>query len=549
MDTSNTGGRGSNLPYPPPFPASSTSYPPGDIGSVPFVDAEGQQGASRPPPAGFVDLPSSSAAGPSPTMVPSLGDEYYPRSGVYPHRTPSLAMPGTGSPPLSSMPVAPPLPQGAPPFPGGPPSPHRAPSLPQMPMPVRLIPSASSTSLGYTTGAYPSSSSVPPHTSRPGYQLPVDGRYPTRGYSSSSRSAGCSTLRYGSADSGAPYASPSGGIIGYGASSGCYGGSQAGTSCYPPGRGTIKPYRNFNVQQDVEALRKALKGWTTDHATVIEILCARSDDQRQEIVRFYKQSFGRDIVADVKSALRTNLEDIIVGLLYPLHEYLARELRKAIAGLGTDEECLIEILCTHSNQDIRLIKDHYQRIFQRDLERDVIGDTSGNFRRLLVSMCNAQREENIPLDSARARSDATELHRAGVLRWGTDVSAFNRIIAAQSYEQLRLVFREYNALANHTIIEAIKSEMSGDLRRAFLAIVKCVYYPPLYFAEKLHNSIRGLGTNDRVLKRVILSRCERDLELIKEEYLDKYKMTLSTAIQSDTSGNYRKALLTIVQGN
>ncbi|KAH8033889.1 hypothetical protein HPB51_017339 [Rhipicephalus microplus] len=494
MDTSNTGGRGSNLPYPPPFPASSTSYPPGDIGSVPFVDAEGQQGASRPPPAGFVDLPSSSAAGPSPTMVPSLGDEYYPRSGVYPHRTPSLAMPGTGSPPLSSMPVAPPLPQGAPPFPGGPPSPHRAPSLPQMPMPVRLIPSASSTSLGYTTGAYPSSSSVPPHTSRPGYQLPVDGRYPTRGYSSSSRSAGCSTLRYGSADSGAPYASPSGGIIGYGASSGCYGGSQAGTSCYPPGRQFI-----FLIA-------------ATDHATVIEILCARSDDQRQEIVRFYKQSFGRDIVADVKSALRTNLEDIIVGLLYPLHEYLARELRKAIAGLGTDEECLIEILCTHSNQDIRLIKDHYQRIFQKDLERDVIGDTSGNFRRLLVSMCN-------------------ELHRAGVLRWGTDVSAFNRIIAAQSYEQLRLVFREYNALANHTIIEAIKSEMSGDLRRAFLAIVKCVYYPPLYFAEKLHNSIRGLGTNDRVLKRVILSRCERDLELIKEEYLDKYKMTLSTAIQ------------------
>ncbi|KAL1423639.1 hypothetical protein MTO96_021014 [Rhipicephalus appendiculatus] len=280
------------------------------------------------------------------------------------------------------------------------------------------------------------------------------------------------------------------------------------------------------------------------------ISCARDrTTSGQEIARFYKQSFGRDIVVDVKSALRTNFEDIIVGLLYPLHEYLARELRKAIAGLGTDEDCLIEILCTHSNEDIRLIKDHYQRIFKKDLEKDVIGDTSGDFRRLLVSMCNAQREENIPLDPARARNDASELHQAGVLRWGTDVSAFNRIIATQSYEQLRLVFREYNALANHTVIEAIKSEMSGDLRRAFLAIVKCVYSPPFYFAEKLYNSIKGLGTNDKVLKRVILSRCERDLELIKQEYLDKYKMTLSSAIQSDTSGNYRKALLAIVQGN
>lgn len=337
--------------------------------------------------------------------------------------------------------------------------------------------------------------------------------------------------------------------MGYGSSSRYCSGTQARTSCYSPGRGTIKPYRNFNAQQDAEALRKALKGWTTDHSAVINIVCARSDHQRQEIVRSYKQSFGRDLVGDMKSTLRTNFEDVIVGLLYPLHEYLARELRKAVAGLGTDEDCLIEILCTHSNEDIRMIKDQYHRIFKKDLEKDVIGDTSGDFRRLLVSMCNAQREENIPLDHARARNDASELHRAGVLRWGTDVSAFNRIIATQSYDQLRLVFREYNAIANHTVLEAIKSEMSGDLRRAFLAIVKCVYSTPFYFAEKLYDAIKGLGTNDRVLKRVILSRCERDLELIKQEYLDKYKMTLSGAIQSDTSGNYRKALLAIVQGN
>lgn len=335
----------------------------------------------------------------------------------------------------------------------------------------------------------------------------------------------------------------------YGASPGYYGGSGAGTSCYSPGRGTIKPYRNFNVQQDVGALRRAFKGWITDYATVIGILCARSDYQRQEIVRAYKQSFGRDLMGDAKSTVRSNIEDVIMGLLCPLHEYLARQLRKAIVGLGTDEECLIEILCTHSNEDIRLIKDYYRRIFKKELETDVIGDTSGDFRRLLVSMCNAQREEDTPLDHVRARNDATLLYRAGVLRWGTDVSAFNRIIANQSYEQLRLVFREYNALANHTVMEAIKSEMSGDLRRGFLAIVKCVYSPPFYFAEKLYYSMKGLGTNNKVLKRVILSRCERDLELIKEEYFDKYKVTLASAIQSDTSGNYRKALLAIVGGN
>ncbi|XP_077507632.1 annexin-B12-like [Amblyomma americanum] len=301
---------------------------------------------------------------------------------------------------------------------------------------------------------------------------------------------------------------------------------------------------------------------TTDHGATIDILCARSEPQRQEIVTTYKQSFGRDLEEDAKSALRGSLEDIILGLLYPLHEYLARELRKAIAGLGKDEECLIEILCTQGNQlghpahqgplteNSDSLSGHF--VFKKDWEKDVIGATSGDVRRLLVSMCNAKRDENTPLDPVRARNDAAELHKAGVQRWGTDVSAFNRIIATQSYEQLRLVFREYNAVANHTVMEAIKSEMSGDLKNSFLAIVKCVYSPPFYFAETLYHARKryrehstqdslvdlsqGLGTNDRVLKRVVVSRCEKDLELIKQEYLDKYKVSLASAIQLTASG-------------
>ncbi|XP_054918912.2 annexin A13-like isoform X2 [Dermacentor andersoni] len=556
MGTSGNANRGHvPPPYSPRYTTSSPSYPAGPLGSVSFDDPQRPPAASGAPPPGFVVSSSAAPAGGyPPTMSSDSTAGYYSSSspggyppsspggyppsqpGGYPRRSSSMAMLMPGAPPLYSL--------------------HGSPSLPDMPTQARSFPtpSLSSTSIGYPTDPYPPPSALPPASSRPGYEPPTAAGYPMSGYSSSGRAAtGYSTLGYACPESGAQYASASsgttsGGTKVYEASPGYYGGSGARTSCYSPGRGTIKTYRNFDVHQDVDALRKALKGWTTDHAAVIDILCARSDYQRQEIVKVYKQSFGRDLMGDTKSTMRSNFEDIIIGLLYPLHEYLARELRKAIAGLGTDEECLIEILCTHSNEDIRLIKDYYHRIFNKELEKDIIGDTSGDFRRLLVSMCNGQREEHAPLDPARARSDAN-LYRAGVLRWGTDVSAFNRIIANQSYEQLRLVFREYNTLANHTVMEAIKSEMSGDLRRGFLAIVKCVYSPPFYFAEKLYHSIKGLGTNDKVLKRVILSRCERDLELIKEEFLDKYKMTLASAIQSDTSGNYRKALLAIVGGN
>ncbi|XP_040068477.3 annexin-B12-like [Ixodes scapularis] len=314
-------------------------------------------------------------------------------------------------------------------------------------------------------------------------------------------------------------------------------------------QGTIRPHRNFNAVEDANALRKAMKGFGTDEKAIIAILCKRSSDQRMQIVAMYKQCHGRDLIKDIRSELRGRFEDVMVGLLYPMHEYLARELRRAIAGLGTDEDCLVEILCTRSNSDINAIKQVYQQIFNKDLERDIIGDTSGHFRRVLVSMCNGAREEGLVPDPFRARNDAHLLHQAGAARWGTDESTFNRILASQSYEQLKLVFREYHALTNHTIMEAINSEMSGDLRAAFLAIVKSVVNIQYYFAEKLYKAMKGMGTSDKALVRIIVSRCEIDLVQIKEEYQRNFNVPLENAIQSDTSGDYRQALLALVHGN
>lgn len=292
-----------------------------------------------------------------------------------------------------------------------------------------------------------------------------------------------------------------------------------------------------------------MKGFGSDKTAIIRIMCNRSCAQRLEIVNIYKQMHGRDLIKDLKYELTGRLEDVIVGLCYSVPEYLARELNWAIAGLGTNEECLIEVLCTRSNAEIHAIKRCYQQIFNKDLERDIIGDTSSNFRRILVSLCNGSREEDMVPDACRARNDAHLLRQAGVDRWGTDVSTFNRIMATQSYEQLRLVFREYNALTNHTIAEAITREMSGDLKQAFLAVVKSVLNIHFYYAEKLYKSMKGIGTSDRVLIRIIVSRCEVDMVQIKEEYRKNFKMTLEAAIQSDTSGHYRSALLALVHGN
>ncbi len=62
------------------------------------------------------------------------------------------------------------------------------------------------------------------------------------------------------------------------------------------------------------------------------------------------------------------------------------------------------------------------------------------------------------------------MYEAGANRMGTDEGKFKRIFADESYPHLRLVFEEYRKLTGKDIESAIKSEMSGDVENAFLAV-------------------------------------------------------------------------------
>jgi hypothetical protein len=64
--------------------------------------------------------------------------------------------------------------------------------------------------------------------------------------------------------------------------------------------------------------------------------------------------------------------------------------------------------------------------------------------------------------------------------------------------------------------------------------------------QVLRKSMKGVGTDDKTLIRVVVTRTEIDMQYIKAEYHKKYKKTLAEAIQSETSGNYRTFLLSLV---
>uniref|UniRef100_A0A9J2PTT7 Annexin n=1 Tax=Ascaris lumbricoides TaxID=6252 RepID=A0A9J2PTT7_ASCLU len=217
-------------------------------------------------------------------------------------------------------------------------------------------------------------------------------------------------------------------------------------------------------------------------------------------------------------------------------------------GLGTKEKILIEILCSRNNEELAAIRNEYQNEYGKTLEQDVIGDTSGTLQRLLVSLLQGNRDESQHVDALKANQDAHKLLAGGEKKFGTDDSIFNSILVTQNFHQLERVFVEYEKITGHGIDKAIEKEFSGDTKRGFLAIVNCIESKPRYFAKQLYDAMKGLGTRDNDLIRVIISRSEIDLALIRAEFEVMYKKPLVDFIKSDCSGAYRDALISIGLG-
>ncbi|XP_075266499.1 LOW QUALITY PROTEIN: annexin A5 [Astatotilapia calliptera] len=312
-------------------------------------------------------------------------------------------------------------------------------------------------------------------------------------------------------------------------------------------RGSVRPYVNFNAKHDAEILHKAMKGMGTDEDSILMLLTARSNDQCQQIKAAYKKAHGKDLVSALKSELGGLFESLIVALMTPSVLYDATLLHNALKGAGTEDEVLIEILASRTGEQIKEITKVYKKEFGGKLEKDICGDTSGHYQKLLVILLQGSREEGV--DEEKIEKDAKDLYAAGEGKFGTDEEKFITILGNRSAEHLRKVFAAYKKLSGSDIEDSIRGETTGNLENLLLAVVKCAGSIPNFFAERLYKSMRRAGTDDDTLMRIMVSRSEVDMLDIRGSFKKIYGQSLYTTIQEDTAGDYQKALLYLCGGN
>eukprot|EP00043_Microstomoeca_roanoka_P008836 m.84824 g.84824 ORF g.84824 m.84824 type:complete len:833 (-) comp14403_c0_seq2:869-3367(-) len=313
----------------------------------------------------------------------------------------------------------------------------------------------------------------------------------------------------------------------------------------PPTSGTVMAMDGYDAEANAQALKKAFRGFGCDKDRVVEIMLQGNGEQRRSLITAYKTMYGKDLIKELSSEIGGKLGSLIQALMQTPAEFDAWSIHKAVSGLGTTDHVLIEIICTRSNEDIAAIKEAYRRMYSKDLEKVVMKETGGNYKRLLISLLQGGRNTSEEVDEELAMREATLLHKS-TKGWFTDESSLNQVLALRSPVQIRATCKAYAQIAGQDITRTLRKRLSHNVANGMTAVVSCARNPARFFAERIYRACKGLGTNDVDLMRIIVSRSEVDMVQIKEIFPDITGKSLAGTIKSETSGTYRRLLLGLI---
>ncbi|XP_036445478.1 annexin A2 [Colossoma macropomum] len=298
--------------------------------------------------------------------------------------------------------------------------------------------------------------------------------------------------------------------------------------------GSVRPFPDFQPERDVVDLQTAVD--QKDINTLVRILTNRSSAQRQTLTQDYQTHMQKELKAGLKKVLSGDLESLMLGLMMTPEQFEAHRLRQAMEGVGTDEETLLEILCTRTPQQLSNIKAVYNEEYKRDLEKDLISETSGDFTKLLVALLKKEYRPGHLESDVQVLSEELSSKKATAGPW-------IQILTSRSPDHLRKVLIDLEAEREQPVAEIIEKRfggiLSGDLKLGLLTLMRCIENQHLYLAQRI------LNMKGSVLQGVLVSHCEEDLLAVRVAYKTHTGTSLYTTLQKQFKGELQQALLAI----
>jgi annexin A7/11 len=212
-------------------------------------------------------------------------------------------------------------------------------------------------------------------------------------------------------------------------------------------------------------------------------------------------------------------------------------------GRGTCDTELIEIIGTRPREYLNLVARAYEALCGHELAADIKGDTSFNYRTLLLALIK-------PFGVYLA-----DLIHDAVDGPGTREDELIDVLSQVNPAELAALREawEYKYAHKHGHLDqCLKSETSSHLRKALLHALRGTRMPPgVVDAARVECDVdrlyrageKRLGTDDDTFIDIITGSSAEHLQAVSAAYMARHGHFLERAIEKETSGDYRKALL------
>lgn len=306
---------------------------------------------------------------------------------------------------------------------------------------------------------------------------------------------------------------------------------------------TLIAHEHYSPVEDAEALRKAFQGWGANEKAIISIIGHRNAAQRKQIRQAYEELYQEDLVHRFEKELSGDFERAVYRwILDPVDR---DAVLANVAIRKTSPHVIVEISCVHSPEELLAVRRAYQLRYKHSLEEDVAAHYTGDIQKLLVALVSTFRYDGAEINARLAVSEAEILHEA-IQEKKFNHEEIIRILSTRSKTQLIATFNHYKDAYGTSITKSLSGDPSNELLVALRTAIRCINDPQKYFEKVLSAAIKGSGTDEDALTRVIVTRVEKDLKEIMELYYKRNSVTLDHVVAKETSGDYKAFLLTLL---
>ena len=299
-----------------------------------------------------------------------------------------------------------------------------------------------------------------------------------------------------------------------------------------------------------EQFYKLLKAKKLNPDAVFEAILNTNNFERQVMNDHIEKNHKMSIIKALEIVFSGSLREILIYMFYSPYELDARLLNTAIKGFRTDTKLIVEIFASRPKWYLDLVDEEYNRLFKCTL-RSEISKKKKDFNQFLMCLFDTEREEGKHLDVPGAEKIVDEMFKNGLKAYGTKLELFQKVFVEKSREDFILISRVFYQKnpKKKNLYQACDDQVGGDNRELLKALVYSICDSSHYFGHNLKKAIVGMGTNTKVLNRILALRSEIDIDVIRERYLGETGRELINDIKGDTSGDYCKFLCMLASRN